>query len=732
MAKHMAEGTRFPIFFYGQSYMGSLEPMVSALLVFLFGANGFLVCLGPVLVANLSLYMWYLYALDTGDRSSALGALGLCVIGPSCFFMFQFAPRGGYMAALFFCAYILRTSSRIAKDLWMGLPLKSTRFLCLGLAVGLSLWSHLISISATFSAILILFIGMKGRIWRYPIGALLGVIGTFAGLAPWLIYNFQNDWDSLKIAHNLTFRHLLEGMGLLKARWIYMIGFEFSPSLLVWVIGIGYSLLIAGGLFKYLTDLYLRPKEPLKLFAWGGLFSFLGFSTLLFLYSEYAEMHTARCLIPLVPALAVVAGYVFSQGTPRILHRLCLLLLLGLITSQFSIFKTVYHQASTVADKYQGHQEILSALDASGVSELYADKKHYFLNFMTGEAFTFASGEEVFLEKNTEKVEFSENVGVLKNYRSVETFLQMTDGHTDKETFAGGSIHFRFQAPRFGLKQLNREQIQSIQVNGLRNETLTDLNFASGVGYETEADIFSVFVVFHQAHSLAKGRFQFNLSPHRGDGNFSDTFTLSVRHPGKPGWTEVYQNQSIPPYFWSGPRLYYAGRRFRFEFVLPDEPIMALRIQFNHPAGPEHSDLQVVEMEFFEHDPEHLQSESEAFSDLRSLLKDLSLNRVYADRWVSNQLFKTVAGDIDVELFSATKIDGGLPPSGGVIWDPQSGFLIHQSDLPASLKVAEQSGLSVTSMPLGPWTLLVPVEAIPEPGPVYWSGYGLRFNGLPL
>jgi len=32
MAKHMAEGVDFPVFFYGQPYMGSLEPAVSALL----------------------------------------------------------------------------------------------------------------------------------------------------------------------------------------------------------------------------------------------------------------------------------------------------------------------------------------------------------------------------------------------------------------------------------------------------------------------------------------------------------------------------------------------------------------------------------------------------------------------------------------------------------------------------------------------------------------------------
>ncbi len=48
MARHMAAGKGFPVFFYGQAYMGSLEPAASALLCWLFGPSPFNVCLGTV------------------------------------------------------------------------------------------------------------------------------------------------------------------------------------------------------------------------------------------------------------------------------------------------------------------------------------------------------------------------------------------------------------------------------------------------------------------------------------------------------------------------------------------------------------------------------------------------------------------------------------------------------------------------------------------------------------
>ena len=64
MARHMAEGLPWPVFFYGQSYMGSLEPAVSAVLARIAGFSGFAVGLGTALLGFLTLPVVYRWARD--------------------------------------------------------------------------------------------------------------------------------------------------------------------------------------------------------------------------------------------------------------------------------------------------------------------------------------------------------------------------------------------------------------------------------------------------------------------------------------------------------------------------------------------------------------------------------------------------------------------------------------------------------------------------------------------
>ena len=68
MTKHMAQGLEFPLFFYGQAYMGSLEPMLSALLCRMVGFSGFTVCMGTVVFSVAMMPFLYLLGRNCGDR----------------------------------------------------------------------------------------------------------------------------------------------------------------------------------------------------------------------------------------------------------------------------------------------------------------------------------------------------------------------------------------------------------------------------------------------------------------------------------------------------------------------------------------------------------------------------------------------------------------------------------------------------------------------------------------
>ena len=113
MAKHMAEGTDFPVFFYGQAYMGSLEPLVSALFCALFGTSGFMVTLGTALVGWLVLFAVFVWARDAHSPAAGLAAMAYCVIGPAGFVHYQASPRGGYAVTILFSTLILWLISRL-------------------------------------------------------------------------------------------------------------------------------------------------------------------------------------------------------------------------------------------------------------------------------------------------------------------------------------------------------------------------------------------------------------------------------------------------------------------------------------------------------------------------------------------------------------------------------------------------------------------------------------------
>ena len=117
MARHMAELREFPVFFYGQAYMGSLEPMASALVMRLLGPTGFAVNLGPVLFAVAALIFLWRWARDAAGPWGGFAAVLAGLFGPLAYFQFQAAARGGYMMALFVDALVLFAAARMAARL---------------------------------------------------------------------------------------------------------------------------------------------------------------------------------------------------------------------------------------------------------------------------------------------------------------------------------------------------------------------------------------------------------------------------------------------------------------------------------------------------------------------------------------------------------------------------------------------------------------------------------------
>src|SRR5262245_26925859 len=104
MAKHILTRGEHPIFFYGQSYIGTIEAYLGALMFALFGVSQLALKCG--LVVRYAGFMVVMYALLTQlvNRRWALVGLTLLAFGGDDMLYHQLEAYGGYLETLFFGA----------------------------------------------------------------------------------------------------------------------------------------------------------------------------------------------------------------------------------------------------------------------------------------------------------------------------------------------------------------------------------------------------------------------------------------------------------------------------------------------------------------------------------------------------------------------------------------------------------------------------------------------------
>ncbi|MEU6206604.1 hypothetical protein ABZ814_23820 [Micromonospora musae] len=181
-ALHIARGQDFPVWFYGQSYMGTLEAYLAAPVLALTGPSLFGLRLVTVaLYAAFALLAWRLTLRLTGDRWFALLVVVLLALGSDRIVKNQLIAGGGYpemspaAAALALLAY----------DLCAGRPgRRLPRWTAWGLLAGLMLWVDPLVLPYVLGvgAVLVAF---RRRELRGRAGAVLG-IAVLVGAAPLL------------------------------------------------------------------------------------------------------------------------------------------------------------------------------------------------------------------------------------------------------------------------------------------------------------------------------------------------------------------------------------------------------------------------------------------------------------------------------------------------------------------------------------------------------------------
>src|SRR5437763_6432594 len=184
-AMHIAYRGELPIFFYGQSYMGTIEAYLAAGTYHLFGVSSFSLRLGMVFIFALFLLVMYLLTRLLFTKNVALISIALLCFGSNETFMRQLRTIGGDIETMLFGPLMLLLASWLALSFHAEATFaeRKKRFViygCLGLVMGLAIWSHMLVLPVVLMTLLLLFLFCRSEIRTRATLWLLA--GLFIGL----------------------------------------------------------------------------------------------------------------------------------------------------------------------------------------------------------------------------------------------------------------------------------------------------------------------------------------------------------------------------------------------------------------------------------------------------------------------------------------------------------------------------------------------------------------------
>ncbi|MBP7276275.1 MAG: hypothetical protein KBA51_08755 [Kiritimatiellae bacterium] len=725
MARHMAEGRSFPVFFYGQPYMGSLEPSVSAVLFVLFGESGFALTAGPALVSALALWAAMRWAKDVGGTQAA-GAAGLLLaMGPMEFYAFQFAARGGYMTSMLFGLLVLWLGARMADDLRAGRPLPGWRYFTLGALGGLGWWSSQMVTSALLVCAAQVAVAARFRPRRlriFPAAA-----GFLLGSLPFWWWNITHGFATFLMAGHLGSVSLGTGLRLLAHRYRQFLGAlpEFTPfSAVLWLL---YLVGIALGAAALAREFRRRQASPTALAAATAAGAHGALSLLIYITSDQIEMNTARFLVPMWPSLVLLILAGISWLAPARRRGLVLWsFALTAAIAQAVLLPSYARRAARVKSQRADDQAVADWINSSRVEALYAHLREYPLNFRLGGSVPVTNLQCERYPPFGETAERAERIGIIGDHGAIRSMLRHSGGSARLARVGSCSMAYDFRPPAGRLQELPPSAWSECtdRAGADLMASIADRNPDTSWTETAEvSEAEQVTVRFSEPQPLREIR----IWP-------TDTLSLpaliqvEVQPADSDEWRVAHKVSTVSPFYWSGPRPFYDGRRAFWSCRMPDDPtIRAVRLT-RMPHHRSNHIWRITELQMFSpRSGERPADSAEHLARLWDVLRERGHRRLYAGRWLSMCAYDAFEGNMAVELSSKVFHGAGGLDGGAVVWDAHTALVVEEEDLPQTLRALERSGRVARLLPIGPWILIDSdpadfSDAPPNPFPLWWNG----------
>lgn len=301
MAKHILETGAVPVFYYGQHYMGSLEPLLVALGSVFWGAGTQALKLVPLLFSILLVFLTYVLALRASGHRAARVAGLLMALPPVTMVEWSTKARGGFVEVI-----VLGVVSLLLCIRWCQTKANFDLFMT-ALVLGLGWW---VNNQIIFYILPIAFVvSLHSISWRFLPRLALGVLAFSVGGLPYWYYNVMHGFASLSMLGGSA--DILANIeGLFSSALPIILGARRFWHVEDLVPGLSY---LVYALYLYIFAQVLRSRalasETIQLCVLTVLASLSVFSL-----SAFGSLSTApRYLLPLYPVLFVLAGAVLGQ-----------------------------------------------------------------------------------------------------------------------------------------------------------------------------------------------------------------------------------------------------------------------------------------------------------------------------------------------------------------------------------------------------------------------------------
>lgn len=724
MAKHIAEGGAFPVFFYGQPYMGSFEVLFGALFCRLFGVSGFAVCLGTVFVSFWLMPVVYLWARDAAGHKAGCLALAYVVIGPGGFFHYNASPRGGYAAILTLSAFLVWYSTRMAL-VWYRTRRQSGRdFVLLGLAAGVAWWSSQLTVPAMFAAGAILALVLRRALFTRRL--LYGVGGFLLGSSPFWFYNIVSGWPSFQFVGTFGRARFSEGLILMFR--------ERLPSLILPAIGSpllrNIALLIYSSLAFFGLIVFIRSRlsgdKPLFLYM-TGLVLFFTFFSIISAGSHFAAMPTPRYALPMVAPIAVLSGIVMTRFRRRFFFMIACVPFLFLVAMQVPVLRWALESERADRRRAERILHVGDMLAERGLDTLYASYVYRAWNFILRERSIFVDATKVLYLPHAQQAELADNIAVLRDYGDISDFVERMCGRAELLDFEGCHIYHDIAFPEKGYRYIEPEQFESA-TDALGRDVVMLLTDGREDTYWNSPGITEddpLVLEFRQP--VFVNGFRIVATHNRG---YPFLWSLEGRTHGGD-WVVIHDRRPLSMYFQSGPRFYWSGRSSRMEAAFPRMKVTHLRFTHHRVRKDFHWSIHTLQVTGPDEPVPH--DEEEWIGRLLIELRERGIGRLYADRWASNKIHVMSDGAITTAMDNRIFSDRPFLADDTVAFTDDTAMLVRVEDGFHLRRSLSHRGISWDESVVGPWVLFANFAGRYDgiDSCLRWTGFGaLRDDSL--